>query len=69
MRSAPAAVAAGALLVLAPVRLGRLTGSSPERGVPVLPPALWVPETMHTALDLPLRCQPEAGMIRRWHYS
>jgi hypothetical protein len=30
---------------------------------------LWVPETMHTALDLPLRCQPEAGMIRRWHYG
>ena len=31
--------------------------------------ALWVPETMHTALDLLLRHQPATGMIRRWRYS
>jgi putative transposase len=31
--------------------------------------ALWVPETVRTALDLLLRRQPATGMIRRWHYS
>ena len=35
----------------------------------MLPPALWVPETVHTALDLLLRRQPATGMIRRWRYS
>jgi hypothetical protein len=31
--------------------------------------SLWVPETVHTALDLLLRRQPATGMIRRWRYS
>ena len=30
---------------------------------------VWVPETVHTALDLLLRCRPVTGMIRRWSYS
>jgi hypothetical protein len=30
---------------------------------------LWVPETVHAALDLPLRRQWVTGMIRRWRYS
>jgi hypothetical protein len=29
-------------------------------------PSLWVPETVLTAVDLPLRHQPGPGMIRRW---
>ena len=28
--------------------------------------ALWVPETVHTAVDLPLCRQPATGMIHRW---
>jgi hypothetical protein len=30
---------------------------------------VWVPETLHTAVDLLLRRQPTTGMIRRWRYS
>ena len=30
---------------------------------------LWVPETVHTAVDLLLRRQRAAGMIRRWRFS
>jgi hypothetical protein len=32
-------------------------------------PRLWVPEIVHTAADLLLRCQPKTGMIRRWRYN
>jgi hypothetical protein len=28
--------------------------------------ALWVPEIVHTTVDLPLRHRPRPGMIRRW---
>jgi hypothetical protein len=31
--------------------------------------SLWVPETVHTALDLLLRRWPATGMIRRWRYN
>ena len=37
--------------------------------VPGFVAGLWVPETVHTALDLLLRRQPATGMIRRWRYS
>jgi hypothetical protein len=30
---------------------------------------VWVPETMHTAVDLLLRRQSVTGMIPRWRYS
>jgi hypothetical protein len=30
---------------------------------------VWVPETVHAALDLLRRRQPATGMIRRWRYS
>jgi hypothetical protein len=30
---------------------------------------VWVPETVHTALDLLLRRQPVTGMIHRWRYN
>jgi hypothetical protein len=32
-------------------------------------PRLWVPETVHTTLDLLLCRQPVTGMIRRWRWS
>ena len=31
--------------------------------------SLWVPETVHTALDLLLPRQLATGMIRRWRYN